>query len=97
MGLHFQEVNFAYYLPKSKKKPINFTLKDINLSINKEDEFIAVIGHTGSGKSTLVQLMNALLIPSTGKINLFGNIVEHNKKQLLKSIRQRAGLVFQFP
>ncbi|MGI6710282.1 MAG: ATP-binding cassette domain-containing protein [Bacilli bacterium] len=97
MGLHFQEVNFAYYLPKSKKKPINFTLKDINLSINKEDEFIAVIGHTGSGKSTLVQLMNALLIPSTGKINLFGNIVEHNKKPLLKPIRQQAGLVFQFP
>ncbi len=97
MGLHFQEVNFAYYLPKSKKKPINFTLKDINLSIDKQGEFIAVIGHTGSGKSTLVQLMNALLMPSTGRINLFGNIIEHNKKPLLKPIRQQAGLVFQFP
>lgn len=97
MGIHFQEVSFAYYVPKSKKKPISFTLKNINLSIDKQDEFIAVIGHTGSGKSTLVQLMNALLIPTTGSINLFGNIVEHNKKPLLKPIRKQAGLVFQFP
>lgn len=97
MGIHFQEVNFAYYVPRSKKKPINFTLKNINLDINKRDEFIAVIGHTGSGKSTLVQLMNALLIPTTGTINLFGNVIQHNKKPLLKPIRKQAGLVFQFP
>jgi len=94
MGINFSKVNFAYFTPR-KKQNIRYVLKDINLNIEKEDEFIAVVGHTGSGKSTLVQHMNALLFPTSGTLKIFGNIV--NKKIKLKPIRKRVGLVFQFP
>ena len=70
MGIKLSKVNFAYYVPKALKKPVLFTLKDIDLNINSHDEFIAIVGHTGSGKSTLVQLLNALKFPSSGCINI---------------------------
>lgn len=70
-------------------------LKDINLTI-KEGEFIGLIGHTGSGKSTLVQHLNGLLKPSKGEILVDGfNISQKGVK--LKEIRQKVGLVFQYP
>lgn len=97
MGIKLSEVSFAYYVPKSKKKPIFFTLKDINLEIDSNDEFIAIVGHTGSGKSTLVQLLNALNLPTKGEIDIFGNIVRYKSKVKLKPIRKTVGLVFQFP
>lgn len=96
MGINFQDVTFKY----SKKQPSD-TINNINLSINKNNEFIAVLGHTGSGKSTLVQLMNSLLIPTNGEIKINHQIVTSNprKNKLLKFklIRQHVGLVFQFP
>ncbi len=70
MGIELSKVSFAYYVPKKIKDPIRFNLKNINLKINSQDEFIAIVGHTGSGKSTLVQLFNALLLPSSGKITI---------------------------
>jgi len=70
-------------------------LSDINLQINK-GEIVAIIGHTGSGKSTLIQHFNALLKPSSGEVFVDGANIHANKK-LLKDIRQRVGLVFQYP
>jgi len=70
-------------------------LSDISLQITK-GEIVAVIGHTGSGKSTLIQHFNALLKPSSGEVFVDGANIHANKK-LLKDIRQRVGLVFQYP
>ena len=69
-------------------------LADINLSISA-GEIVAIIGHTGSGKSTLIQHMNALLKPSSGSIFIDGKDI--SDKSLLKGLRQRVGLVFQYP
>lgn len=70
-------------------------LKDINLTIDK-GEFIGLIGHTGSGKSTLVQHLNGLLKPSKGEIFVEGENISA-RKQSLADIRKKIGLVFQYP
>lgn len=70
-------------------------LDDINLEI-ADGEFIGLIGHTGSGKSTLTQHLNALLVPTSGEVLLNGENIYADKSKL-KSIRQRVGLVFQYP
>ena len=64
MSIRLEHVSYAYEDNSSKK---NYALKDINLEIKKE-EFIAVIGHTGSGKSTLIQHLNGLIKPTSGTI-----------------------------
>ena len=68
-----------------------------NISFEIQDgEFIGLIGHTGSGKSTLIQHLNGLLKPSSGKIFIDG--AELNSKEVqMKKIRQKVGLVFQYP
>jgi len=70
-------------------------LKNINLEINK-GEFIGIVGHTGSGKSTLVQLFNGLIIPSSGTVKINGKNIT-NEKSNLKETRRHVGLVFQYP
>ena len=70
-------------------------LDDINLEI-QDGEFIGLIGHTGPGKSTLIQHLNALLVPTSGEVLLNGENIYADKSKL-KSIRQRVGLVFQYP
>lgn len=70
-------------------------LDDIFLTINK-GEFIGLIGHTGSGKSTLIQHLNALLKPNTGTIFVNGFEVT-SKDASLVDIRKKVGLVFQYP
>lgn len=70
-------------------------LDDINLEI-KAGEFIGLIGHTGSGKSTLIQLLNGLERPTEGKIIVNDDVVGEDKQNLRK-IRQTVGLVFQYP
>ena len=70
-------------------------LDDVSLSI-MPGEFVGIIGHTGSGKSTLIQHFNALLAPTTGRV-LFKGLNINADKGKLKSIRQRVGLVFQYP
>jgi energy-coupling factor transport system ATP-binding protein len=68
---------------------------NINLTIN-HGEFVAIIGHTGSGKSTLVQHMNGLLTPTSGEVRVDGaNINE--KKIEAKVAKQKVGMVFQYP
>ncbi|MGC4378213.1 energy-coupling factor ABC transporter ATP-binding protein [Fictibacillus sp. Mic-4] len=72
-------------------------LEDINLQI-ASGTFLAVIGHTGSGKSTLIQHLNGLLKPTSGTIAIGDQIISagKNNKQL-KSLRKRVGIVFQYP
>lgn len=70
-------------------------LTDINLEISK-GEFIGIVGHTGSGKSTLVQLFNGLIIPSSGTVKVNGKNITSEKSNL-KETRRHVGLVFQYP
>ena len=70
-------------------------LSDINLNI-KKGELVAIIGHTGSGKSTLIQHFNALEKPSEGKVFVDG-VDTSGKKVNLLEIRKKVGLVFQYP
>lgn len=70
-------------------------LKDVNLAIGK-GEFIAIIGHTGSGKSTLIQQMNGLLQPTQGTIYYKGQDI-YDKGFNRTNLREKVGLVFQYP
>ncbi|MEW8955368.1 energy-coupling factor transporter ATPase [Clostridium sp.] len=81
------------YMAKSPFEKI--ALDDISIELN-DGEFIALIGHTGSGKSTLIQHLNGLLKPTSGKIIIDGtNILDKGVK--LSDIRKKVGLVFQYP
>jgi energy-coupling factor transport system ATP-binding protein len=71
-----------------------YALKDINLEI-KDHEIIGLIGQTGSGKSTLVQLLNGLLIPSRGDVIIDG--INSKDKEKRREARFKVGLVFQYP
>ena len=70
-------------------------LDDMNFSVER-GEFIGIIGHTGSGKSTLMQHLNGLLKPSSGKVLLDGKDIWSDKK-MTRQARFRVGLVFQYP
>jgi energy-coupling factor transport system ATP-binding protein len=86
--------NLTYiYMPKTpfEKRAID----DISIEIN-QGEFVALIGHTGSGKSTLIQHINGLLKPTLGRI-LIDDIDITKKNVKLTSIRKKVGLVFQYP
>lgn len=94
MSITFKEVEHIY----SESTPFAYhALKGVNLDI-KNGSFTAVIGQTGSGKSTLIQHINALLLPSSGNIEIDGYVITPaNKPSGLKMLRKKAGLVFQFP
>ena len=70
-------------------------LDDVSLTIG-DGEFVGLIGHTGSGKSTLVQHLNGLLLPSSGKITVDGLDIA-DKATDRRAIRRKVGLVFQYP
>ena len=70
-------------------------IEDVNVSIN-DGEFIALIGHTGSGKSTLIQHINGLLKPHSGRI-IIDDADITDKSVKLSEIRKKVGLVFQYP
>ncbi|MEC9488706.1 MAG: energy-coupling factor transporter ATPase [Halanaerobium sp.] len=72
-----------------------WVLEDISFSIG-EGEFLGLVGHTGSGKSTLVQMLNGLLKPDRGTVTFAGKNI-HQEKGMLKEVRQKVGLVFQYP
>lgn len=90
--LETKNLSFVYGkdTPFEKKAVI-----DINISI-KRGEFIGIIGHTGSGKSTLIQLFNGLLKPSLGEVLLDGVNIWTNPKKI-RDVRFKVGLVFQYP
>lgn len=70
-------------------------LDDVTLEIPK-GEFVGLIGHTGSGKSTLIQHLNGIIAPTSGEILLDGENI-HKDKTKLKEVRRRIGLAFQYP
>lgn len=93
MPIKIQNLNFTYNKGMSYQQQV---LKDINLEL--QDGFCyGIIGKTGSGKSTLIQHLNALLFPQTGQININEHtLVADVKNKKLKSLRKDVGLVFQF-
>ena len=90
--LVLQNVSYVYS-PKTSYEVR--ALNDISLSV-KKGQFIAIIGHTGSGKSTLIQMFNGLLKPSEGKIFFEGQDI-YGEGYVLKDLRTQVGLVFQYP
>ena len=92
MEIELQNVSHIYNQGNAFEK---VALKNINLNIG-ENEFIGVIGHTGSGKSTLVQHLNALSLPTSGDVIVDGiNTKEDGQNK--RNIRKNVGLVFQYP
>ena len=85
--------NLYYKYDKDTKSP--YALKDINLCIDRGD-FIAIIGNTGSGKSTLIKHINALIKPTEGEV-LFDGVNIYSKDYNLKELRKKIGMVFQYP
>ena len=79
MGISFKEVSHLY--PGLKKKQFTVALDAINLDIAAEGEFVAICGKTGSGKSTLIQHMNALLLPTSGNVIVFDKVITPKKKK----------------
>ena len=96
MGISLQKVSYSY---NKKRKNTKYAIKDINLDIRSNDEFIALIGHTGSGKSTLSTIFNALKIPTSGDATIFSIKIKERRRRKDKynKIRGHVGLVFQFP
>ena len=94
MDIKLQQVSYAY----AKGTPFEKrALYDVNLNI-RSGTYQAIIGHTGSGKSTILQHFNGLLKPTTGKVHIGDRVIEAGKKaKELKPIRQKVGIVFQFP
>lgn len=93
MSIHFEKVNHEY----SPNTPFAFkALTDIDLTL-ETGKMTAIIGATGSGKTTLVQHLNGLLVPTSGTINVEDKtIVAGEKMKNVKELRKDVGLVFQF-
>lgn len=92
MSIKLENVNYIYGAGTSTETK---ALKNINLEI-KKGEFVAIIGHTGSGKSTLIQHLNGLERPSSGKV-IYDGVNIYEDKYDLKKLRCKVGLVFQYP
>ena len=94
MAIKFEKVSHVY----SDGTPYRYVaLADVDLELT-EGKMTAIIGQTGSGKSTLVQHLNALLLPTSGKLTVLDKVIEAGKEQKgLKALRGQVGLVFQFP
>ena len=93
MGIALENVSFTY----QEGTPLASTaLSDVSLSI-EDGSYTALIGHTGSGKSTILQLLNGLLVPSQGSVRVFDTLITSTSKNKdIRQIRKQVGLVFQF-
>ena len=93
MGIALENVSFTY----QEGTPLASTaLSDVSLKI-EDGSYTALIGHTGSGKSTILQLLNGLLVPSQGSVRVFDTLITSTSKNKdIRQIRKQVGLVFQF-
>lgn len=88
-AVQFDNVKFSY-----REEDEEYAVNGVTLSV-EEGEFVAVLGRNGSGKSTLAKLINALLIPTSGKVEVLG--MDTSDEKLTFEIRKNAGMVFQNP
>ena len=94
MDIILKDVEYCY----QKNTPFErLAIYDINIEIPSKS-YVAIIGHTGSGKSTILQHLNGLLQPTKGLVKIGEKVIQAGKKQkALKEVRKRVGIVFQFP
>ena len=94
MDIRFKQVGFAY----QAGTPFEMrALHDVTFSV-KDGSYVAIIGHTGSGKSTILQHLNALLKPTEGLVELGDKMIDSTTgNKDLKPLRKKVGIVFQFP
>lgn len=92
MSIKIVDLNYSYSVGSAYAI---HALKNINLTIN-DGEFIGIIGHTGSGKSTLMQHLNGLIKPSRGAI-YYNDKNIYDEDFIMKDLRSKVGLVFQYP
>lgn len=92
MSIRAENLNYIYGKGTAFEQ---YALKDINFEI-QDGEFVGIIGHTGSGKSTLIQHLNGLIKATSGKIYFNGEDI-YAPGYDLKKLRQKVGLVFQYP
>ena len=93
--MSFLTVENLTHIYGSSEKSSRAAINDISFSLEK-GKILGIIGHTGSGKSTLVSHLNGLIKPTSGRILIDGEDIWANPKEI-KKIRARVGLVFQYP
>ncbi len=94
MNYAIETVGLTHYYSKGTPQQVA-AISDVNLRINK-GELVGIIGHTGSGKSTLISHFNGLLKPDSGKV-LIDGVDIHKDKETLRNTRFKVGLCFQYP
>lgn len=93
--IKFDNVSFSYQTTDEKDNPVSIpVLKDFNLSI-EQGSFVAILGHNGSGKSTVAKLTNGILFADSGTVNVNGKVAKNDDS--IYDIRRDAGMVFQNP
>lgn len=95
MGIKVENIFYTYM---KKASNVTLALDDVSLNI-EEGDFVAIVGETGSGKSTLVQCLNALIVPDKGQVQVNDYVINYKnrKSKKLRGLRRQVGLVFQFP
>ena len=90
MKIEVKNISYSYNFSSA-------AVKNASTTIN-ENEFLAIVGHTGSGKSTFIQNLNALLVPTSGSVMVDEvEIKDKIKIKNIKELRKKIGIVFQFP